>query len=863
MAELSPMMKQYKQIKSQHEDALLFFRLGDFYEMFYKDAEVASKELDLVLTGRDCGQKERAPMCGVPFHSCESYIAKLVANGHKVAICEQVEDPATAQGIVKREVIRIITPGTVIENSILEEGKNNFLLSVATFENTVGIAFADISTGEVKATEFFTSDISGSVISEMSRIEPKEVLLDHRARFMAEMISFAKDKLNAAVEIINGIPNGGIIKKHYNVESLEAIDMQDKPVACDALANLLDYLYSTQMTGLGRLDPVALYNNEKYLKLDISTRRNLEICETMRLRERKGSLLGVLDKTKTAMGKRLMRSFLEQPLVDTVAIDKRQNSVEEFFNNSMLRDEIRNLFDGILDVERLMTKIVYGSANARDLNAVKDIAERVPKIKAYLKEMKSELIKQCVRDMDDLTDVATLIVSAIKDDPVAVVREGKMIRSGYNEELDELIDIAKGGRDVIAKMETEEREKTGVPKLKIGYNRVFGYYIEVSRLNSDKVPENYIRKQTLANAERYITEELKVWESKVLGAQERIQSLEFEIFTKVRLYAAECLPRIQKTASAIALVDVLTSLAFVAAKNGYVRPYVNNSGKLNIKDGRHPVIEDLRSGDIFVPNDTVMDSDTNRTMVITGPNMAGKSTYMRQVAIIVLMAQVGSFVPASSAEISVVDGIFTRVGASDDLASGDSTFMVEMKEVAYILNNATKDSLVIFDEIGRGTSTFDGMSIARAVIEYVTDKIKAKALFATHYHELTEMEEQITGIKNYNVSVKKKGKEVIFLRKIVRGGTDQSLGIEVARLAGIPKAVVTRADDILSQLEETKVATVTVSERMKKKEKTEEISLEEQVLQTEILQKLREIEADTLSPIEALNILYTLCKSVK
>lgn len=864
MAELSPMMKQYLQIKSQHEDALLFFRLGDFYEMFFSDAEIASKELDLVLTGRDCGQEERAPMCGVPFHSCESYIAKLVANGHKVAICEQVEDPASAKGIVKREVIRIITPGTVIENNMLDEGRNNFLLSVNTEGNNIGIAFADISTGEVKATEFAAGDVADSIISELSRISPSEVLLDERVAYMSEIISFAKEKLSAAVEIISGKPNDEIIKKHFKIESTDAIDLGDKPAACGALSNLLDYLYSTQMSGLGRLADVGLYNNEKFMRLDVSTRRNLEICETMRTRERRGSLLGVIDKTKTAMGKRLIRSFLEQPLLDVVAIDKRQNAVEELYDNSIARQELRELLDGILDIERLMTRIVYGSANARDLNAIRGIAEKIPIIKQKLSAFKSTLIKTCLSDMDDLEDVCTLITAAITDEPPVTVREGKMIRTGYSGELDELRSIAEGGKNVIAKMETEQRIATGISKLKIGYNKVFGYYIEVSKLNADKVPEHFIRKQTLANAERYITDELKVWESKVLGAQERIAGLEFEIFNKVRLFVSDNLARIQKTAGAIALVDVLASLAEVALKNDYVRPRVTTDGRLVIKDGRHPVIEDLRRGELFVPNDTDMDDDICRTMVITGPNMAGKSTYMRQVALVVLMAQIGSFVPASMAEICIVDGIFTRVGASDDLASGDSTFMVEMKEVAYILNNATSNSLVIFDEIGRGTSTFDGMSIARAVIEYVSDKIRAKALFATHYHELTELEEQFAGVKNYNVSVKKKGSDVIFLRKIVRGGTDQSLGIEVARLAGAPKAVINRAKDILSQLEETKVATVTVSERILKQKANEpEISPTELMKQSEIVQKLRDIETDTLSPLEALNLLYALCKSAK
>lgn len=859
------MMQQYFQIKEQHKDTILFFRLGDFYEMFYDDALLASKELDITLTGRDCGQEERAPMCGVPFHSCESYIARLVEKGYKVAICEQTEDPAKAKGIVRREVVRIITPGTILENNMLDEGKNNFLVSLALDGNTVGICFTDVSTGEVKATEFATENASSAIISELARLKPAEILVSERVSGMAEILAYARDKLGASVEMLKGDADREIIWRHFKVEGPAAPQLEDREVAQEALANLLSYLYSTQMTGLDRISTLGIYNNDRYMQLDYSTRRNLEITETLRTRERRGSLLGVVDRTKTAMGKRLLRSWLEQPLLDPVLIGKRHNAVEELAARQLDRMQLRDTLDGILDIDRLMTRVVYGSANARDLLAVADILRRLPAIRAELKGFTSQLLRQVEIDITDLGDVCSRIERAIDDDPPITVREGRMIRLGYNAELDELRDLVQGGKAAIAKIEAEEREATGIKNLKVGYNKVFGYYIEVGRANSQSVPAHYIRKQTLANCERFITDGLKSWESRVLGAQERIASLEYELFAEVRGFVAEQLTAIQAASGAVACVDVLASLAEVAVRNHYVRPEIFLDGRLRIKNGRHPVIEDLRRGEMFVPNDTEMDMNGCRVMIITGPNMAGKSTYMRQVALIVLLAQIGSFVPADQAEIGLVDSIFTRVGASDDLASGDSTFMVEMKEVAYILNNATPNSLLIFDEIGRGTSTFDGMSIARAVIEYVSGKIKAKSLFATHYHELTDLEEMLSGVRNYNVSVKKKGEEVIFLRKIVRGGADESLGIEIARLAGAPRPVVSRAKDILRQLEESNIARVEAPRRGARREEPEEDpAAQEELLQNaEVLQKLREVELETLSPIEALNLLYTLRKSVK
>ena len=866
------MMQHYLQIKEQNKDAVVFYRLGDFYEMFFDDAKTVSKELDLTLTGRDCGLSERAPMCGVPFHSCDTYIAKLVENGHKVAICEQMEDPATAKGLVDRQVIRIITPGTVIEKDMLDEGRNNYILSLLTHGNTVGIAFADCSTGEIRAGESTSDNSVDFIINELCKLSPAEVLLSDEFKAIPEVISTVSDKLHASCEFISGKPDRKLVLRHFNAESFASLDIGENEAAQDALSNLLSYLYATQMSGLENLHTLKIYNNALFMKLDASTRRNLEITETLRTRERRGSLLGVVDKTKTAMGKRMLRSWLEQPLLDTVRIDKRLNAVRELIERPSDRAAVRALLDGMLDVERLMSRIVYGSANAQDLLGLKNIIERLPKIKKQLEPFLSNLINSLNDEISPLTELCALIDSSIDEKAPVTVREGKMIKAGYNAELDELRSILSNGKDVIRQMEAREKEATGIKTLKVGYNKVFGYYIEVSNMYKDQVPDTYIRKQTLTNGERYITESLKEWESKVLGAQERVSAIEFELFSQVRKAAADRLAPIQTTAGAVAALDALCSMAEVSAKNRYCMPDVlPDSGVIEIKGGRHPVVEDMRRDEPFVPNDTLLDLSDNRTMIITGPNMAGKSTYMRQVALIVLMAQVGMFVPAASAKIGVVDSIYTRVGASDDLSSGDSTFMVEMKEVAYILNNATQRSLVIFDEIGRGTSTFDGMSIARAAIEYTSDKIKAKALFATHYHELTELESQLNGIKNYNITVKKRGEDVIFLRKLARGGADQSLGIEIAKLAGAPKSMVNRAKEILRQLQESEIASVSVSKRQQKKE-VEEIEDDVPMLAfgesknekaEDILLQLKAINVDTLSPIEAMNVLYKLCKNAQ
>ena len=863
MAPLSPMMQQYMQIKDAHRDAILFYRLGDFYEMFYDDAEIASKELDLTLTGRDCGQEERAPMCGVPFHSSEAYVAKLVEKGHKVAICEQVEDPATSKGIVKRQVVRIVTPGTLIENTMLDEGKNNYIVSLFLCGNTVGLAFADSSTGEICAGENAVTNVTDFVVAEMARLSPAEVLMTEEFKGLPEVLSCAADKLHAACEFIDGKPDPGIILRHFNRENFEALGLDGKEAAVGALANLLAYLYATQMSGLETLRSLRHYDNAGFMKLDQNTRRNLEITKTMRTGEVHGSLLGVVDRTRTAMGKRLLRSWLERPLLDPASIIRRQNAVAELVDRSDVRNGIRSVLDGMLDAERLMARIVYGSANARDLIALRNIIYRLPKLKEYMRECTGSLLTSLNGEINTLDDVFDKLSAAIKDDPPTTVREGGMIKNGYNSELDELREIVSSGKNVVTRIEEEEKAATGIKNLRVGYNRVFGYYIEVSKLNTDKVPDTYIRKQTLTNAERYITEHLKEWESKILGAQERITALEYELFSEVRGYVADRLAVIQSTTGGIAAVDVLCSMAEVSARNRYCMPEVIPDGVIDIKGGRHPVVEDINRDVPFVPNDTFLDSSANRTMIITGPNMAGKSTYMRQTALIVLMAQVGMFVPANSAHVGIIDSIFTRVGASDDLAGGDSTFMVEMKEVAYILNHATDKSLIIFDEIGRGTSTFDGMSIARATIEYVNAKIRAKSLFATHYHELTELENQSEGIKNYNISVKKKGEDVIFLRKLLRGGADQSLGIEIAKLAGAPEKMVRRARNILSCLKETEMAAVKAYSPSSEPVPEEPEKEENELLKSEVMAKLSEIDTDTLSPIEAMNILYKLCKTVQ
>ena len=875
MGEMSPMMKQYLEIKAQNPDALLFFRLGDFYELFFDDAKLVSKELDLTLTGKICGMDERAPMCGVPFHAYESYAARLVEKGYKVAICEQLEDPATAKGLVKRGIIRIITAGTIIENSMLDEGRNNYIASVCCAEGMTGLCVADVSTGELNVTQLSGAASFQKLCGELSKFDPHEILINSAALSLGGLDSFIKNRLKASVELLDDAdfeyPNAlAAVSVQFREKEIERSGLMNYPATVMALGALIDYIYSTQMAGEAEqhadraikiecFDRIHYYVGDIYMNIDTSTRRNLELTETMRSKEKKGSLLWVLDKTKTPMGKRMIRGIIERPLVNPVSIQARQNAVDELCGDSILRDDIMQALRSISDIERLMTRIVYGSANAREIRALAYAAESLPTVRELLRGMKSGELKDIYQSIDPLKDIRELVESAIVDEPPLTVREGGMIKPGYCKDLDILNGDMSGGKDFIASIEEKERQKTGIQRLKVGYNRVFGYYIEVSNASKDLVPKEYIRKQTLANCERYITEELKEMEGRVLGARDRIVKLEYELFEEIRKKAAACQSRVQQTADAIARLDVWCSFAEVAVRNNYTRPLVNTSGKIILKDSRHPVVEAV-SDEQFVPNDVYLDSGENRVAIITGPNMAGKSTYMRQVAIITLMAQCGSFVPASSAEIGVVDSIFTRVGASDDLASGQSTFMVEMNEVAYILENATADSLLVLDEIGRGTSTFDGMSIARAVLEHVADKKKlgAKALFATHYHELTELENSLKGVRNYSVAVKKRGDDITFLRRIVSGGADQSYGIEVAKLAGIPDSVVKRARQILKQLESGK------PEATKKKAEVEQTAISfTPPGEAEAIFRLKNLDVNNLTPMQAIGVLSELAELAK
>ena len=864
MAELSPMMKQYFEIKEKNKDSILFFRLGDFYEMFFDDAKLASRELDLTLTGRDCGQKERAPMCGVPFHSCESYIARLVQKGYKVAICEQTEDPAKAKGLVKRDIIRVITPGTVIESGMLDEGKNNFISSAFMANKKIGLSFCDISTGELFITEISGEDLQDQLQDQLISYNPKEILIGGEIVNFKTLPNFIKEKLSASVEMLTDDEFGYSIcldamKKQFKENDVNSI--KDKKEMVSSVGALLSYLKVTQITGYERINTFEVYNENQYMNLDYNTRRNLELTRTMMNKEKKGSLIWLLDKTKTAMGKRLLRYWLEHPLLNIGTILNRQSAIADLVDDTVQRLEITESLIGIFDIERLMTKIVYGNANARELRSLCGAFENLPQIKNLISKFDSSLMRKLTEDIDTLEDIHQLIDTAIEEEPPFSVREGGLIKEGYNEELDAVRSDMNNSTSLLAQIELEQKEKTGIPKLKVGYNRVFGYYIEVTNSYKDKVPEGYIRKQTLTNCERYITQELKDLEGRILGAKDRSFGMEYAIFDEIRKVVANNLDRIEKTAKAIATLDVLTSLANVASDNNYTRPEVNQSNKIILKDSRHPVVEALLSGAPFVPNDVTLDNDSNRVAIITGPNMAGKSTYMRQVALIVLMAQMGSFVPASYAEIGVVDSIFTRVGASDDLASGQSTFMVEMNEVANIVKKATKNSLLILDEIGRGTSTYDGMSIARAVLEFVADKKKlgAKALFATHYHELTVMENLLDGVKNYNIAVKKRGDDITFLRRIIPGGADDSYGIEVAKLAGLPDWIIKRAKEILKELTSGKTDDKETFANISSHSSEEDTQLS--LLDTAsnaVTDRLKSVDVNTLTPIEAMNLLYEL-----
>ena len=866
MAEHTPMMKQYFQIKENYPDTILMFRLGDFYEMFFEDAKKVSAELDLVLTGRDCGQEERAPMCGVPFHSADSYIARLVAKGYKVAVCEQLEDPSLAKGIVKRDVTRVLTPGTVIESTMLDEGKNNFLACICANDKTVGLCFVDISTGAVHVTQFERKKSEKKIINELGRFSPSEIIINSDVLKLTQVTDFVKTRLRSSCDLLDDqnfdlSKASAAILSHFKIPSLSELSLNDAEGAVRALGASMEYLREVQKSELENIRNIDYYGESSFMRLDVSTLRNLEITETMRNREKRGSLLWVLDKTKTSMGKRMLRNWIEQPLLNIAKITKRHNAVSELVENPTLRDDLIEALTGCQDMERLITRIAYSTANARELKGLSMTLNRLPAIKEILSSSKSSLLNELCDEVLTLDELAETIDGAIVEDPPFSVREGGMIKEGFNEELDSLRDIVANGKGYIADIQLREQERTGIKKLKIGYNRVFGYYIEVSNSYKELVPDDYIRKQTLTNCERFITQELKELESKVLGAQERIVRLEYEIFDSVRKKAAEKLFEIQKTASAVASTDVLCSFAKVASENNYCCPSMNAGDRIAVTDGRHPVVEKMIDFP-FVPNDTVLDCSDNRCAIITGPNMAGKSTYMRQVALISLMAQSGSFVPAVSAELCVVDGIFTRIGASDDLASGSSTFMVEMNEVADILKNATSKSLIIFDEIGRGTSTFDGMSIARAVLEYSADKRKlgAKTLFATHYHELTELENSVQGVKNYNIAVKKRGDDITFLRRIISGCADGSYGIEVAKLAGVPSSVVERAKIVLRELE---------GEGLKAPVHHYECEDNEMQISfgntnaNDIVDKLKNIDVNTLTPIEALSILFELTKQAK
>ena len=861
-SKLSPMMQQYLSMKDEHRDQILMFRLGDFYEMFFDDAVTASRELELTLTGRDCGLPDRAPMCGVPYHSAENYIARLVKKGYKVAICEQMENPALAKGMVKRDIVRVVTPGTLMEANMLEEGSNNYICSLCPSGERCGLAFADISTGSVLVTE-----VSGemAVINELGKYAPHEVIYAEELPQLRSVVGFLKDRLCCAAQAGDRDAYTEETAKKLVTEQFGAdtvTRLAGTPLAVRALGGLMAYLRVTQFTGLERLLEAKSYLPQEYMRLDVAARRNLELTETMRSREKRGTLFWVLDKTKTSMGRRLLRSSIEQPLLSVNAINRRLNAVTELTRNSILISELAAALDGVYDLERLMTRVVYGNPPVKDMIALGATTARLPAIKELLGEVQCALLREIEQNIDPLEDVARLIGSAIDPDSDIPLKEGGVIREGYDKQLDEARHLSKDIRGILAEIEEREKDATGIRTLRIGYNRVFGYYIEVSNSFKDQVPAHYIRKQTLTNAERYITEEIKELEERVLHAQQEAIDRAAELYEQVRATVAAELPRIQQTAAAVAGLDMLCGLATVALNNNYCCPTVDLSDEIEISEGRHPVVEQLLDGAPFVPNDTKLNNRENQIAVLTGPNMAGKSTYMRQVALIVLMAQIGSFVPAASAKIGIVDGIYTRVGASDDLTTGQSTFMVEMSEVANILKEATEKSLLILDEIGRGTSTYDGMSIARAVIEYIADrkKLGAKTLFATHYHELTELEELIPCVKNYNVAVKKRGEDIVFLRRIIPGGVDESYGIEVSKLAGIPRWVIDRAYEVLSSLEEGQtVSEAKVKTRAKPKEESEQLYFIDEKAEA-IKKRLRGADPNTLTPIEALNLIYELKK---
>ena len=865
MAEYSPMMQHYLDTKNQYKDCILFYRLGDFYEMFFDDAINVSRELELTLTGKDCGQEERAPMCGIPYHAAEGYISRLISKGYKVAICEQLEDPKQAKGIVKRDVIRVVTPGTVMEANLLDDRKNNYIMSIYKNGIYFGVTVCDITTGDFRSTEIKDTNNFATLLDEISKYSPAELIVNQMMFDSQEEITKIKERFDVYVtklEESKFINDAEALENRFKIVDDEDNILEDITVnmlSISATNALLSYLLDTQKNTLDHINKLVIYNTAKYMALDINARRNLEITEKLRDKSKKGTLLWVLDKSATSMGGRLLRRWLSNPLIDANKINKRLDAVQELKDNLMLRGELIESLKRVYDIERLAGKISYGSANGRDLISLKNSASQLPKIKNILSEAKSELLKELYEDLDVLEDIYELIDKTIVDEPPISVKEGGLIKLGFDEEVDKLKTATTDGKNWIISLEAEEREKTGIKNLKVGFNKVFGYYIEVSKSNISLVPDRYIRKQTLTNGERYITEELKKLENQILGAEEKVVNLEYNIFVAAREKIETQVERLQKSAEIIATMDALCSFATVADDQDYVRPQVDNSGVIDIKNGRHPVIEKILPSGGFVQNDTYLDRVENRLSIITGPNMAGKSTYMRQVALITLMAQCGSFVPASSARIGVVDKIFTRVGASDDLSMGQSTFMVEMMEVAQILREATANSLVILDEIGRGTSTYDGLSIAWAVAEYISNKEKcgAKTLFATHYHELTDLENKLEGVKNYSVAVKEKGEDIIFLRKIVKGGTDESYGVHVAKLAGVPQIVTKRANEILKSIERKNVLNNKKMEKQDKSQTEGQLTMYNYKL-AELAQELDKVDVNQLTPIDALNTLVRI-----
>ena len=869
---LSPMMQEYCKTKEEYKDCILFYRLGDFYEMFFDDALLVSKELELTLTGKDCGLEERAPMCGIPFHAADTYINRLIERGHKVAICEQVEDPKKAKGLVKRAVIRVVTPGTTLDATSLDESKNNYLMSIVSIADRFGCAIADITTGDCFLTEVPNSQ---KLVDEINKFSPAEIICNDSFFMSGVDTDDLKERLGICIFSLDAWYFDDDtcrkeLREHFHVTNLEGLGISDYDSGIIAAGALFLYLKETQKTALSQMTTIRPYTAERYMLIDSSSRRNLELVETLREKQKRGSLLWVLDKTKTAMGARTLRSFVEQPLIDAEEINRRLEALEELNEKPMLRDEIREYLNPVYDLERLVSRISFKSANPRDMVAFASSLEMIPYIKQVLKDFQAPILKEIYEDMDSLEDITDLIKRAIVDEPPLAQKDGGIIREGFNEDVDKFRSARTDGKKWLTELETKERERTGIKSLKIKYNRVFGYALEVTNTFKELVPENYIRKQTLANAERYITEELKNLENMILGAEDKLYALEYELFSNVRDKVGQEVIRIQRTAKAIAGLDVFASLALVAERNHYIRPKVNEGGIIDIKGGRHPVVEQMIDNDMFIANDTYLDNTKKRISIITGPNMAGKSTYMRQTALIVLMAQIGSFVPADKAVVGIVDRIFTRVGASDDLASGQSTFMVEMTEVANILRNATAKSLLILDEIGRGTSTFDGLAIAWAVIEHIsnTKLCGAKTLFATHYHELTELEGKLSGVTNYCIAVKEKGDDIVFLRKIVKGGADKSYGIQVAKLAGVPDSVINRAKELVEELSDADItAAVKDLASPKKKPKVEmdmaQMSLFDTVQDNDIIEELKGIDIGNLTPMEALNTLYNLQNKIK